>query len=211
MFRELDVGQSALLADIAMCINYYRLFSPGLYCCIHATVQLADGTRLVPGVVVQVNHGPLKQCEPDDCFNGPPNFVLDVFPVDDMLDYEDRRGCFERHGVIEYVALRLTEPVEWIWNRLIEGKFSVIETADHELIMSAALPGLWIPSHALKHRDWWTIMATIARGVSRVGHHEFMDTIWNAGKDRTEEEIRRTIDDYQSGRMGRIASSSQAR
>lgn len=54
-------------------------------------------------------------------------------------------------------------------------------------------------------------MATIARGASRVGHHEFMDTIWNAGKDRTEEEIRRTIDDYQSGRMGRIASSSQAR
>jgi hypothetical protein len=25
MFRELDVGQSALLTDIAMCINYYRL------------------------------------------------------------------------------------------------------------------------------------------------------------------------------------------
>ena len=64
MFRELDVGQSALLTDIAMCINYYRLFSPGLYCCIHATVQLDDGTRFCPGVVVQVNHGPLKQCDP---------------------------------------------------------------------------------------------------------------------------------------------------
>jgi hypothetical protein len=25
MFRELDVGQSALLTDIAMCINHYRL------------------------------------------------------------------------------------------------------------------------------------------------------------------------------------------
>ena len=47
MFRELDVGQSALLTDIAMCINYYRLFSPGLYCCVHATVQL-DGDRGTP-------------------------------------------------------------------------------------------------------------------------------------------------------------------
>jgi hypothetical protein len=84
--------------------------------------------------------------------------------------------------VIEYVALRLTEPVEWIWNRLIDGKFSVIETADHELIMSTALPGLWIPSYALKHRDWWAIMGAIARGVSRVGHHDFMNTIWKAGK-----------------------------
>jgi hypothetical protein len=65
MFRELDVGQSALLTDIAMCVNYYRLFSPGLYCCIHAKVQLDDATRFCPGVVGQVNHGPLKLCDPD--------------------------------------------------------------------------------------------------------------------------------------------------
>jgi hypothetical protein len=99
MFRELDVGQSALLTDLAMCINYYRLFSPGLYCCVHATVQLDDSTRFCPGIVVQVNHGPLKQCDPGpsyDCFKGPPNFVLDVFPEDDLLDYEHRRECFER-------------------------------------------------------------------------------------------------------------------
>jgi hypothetical protein len=35
MFRELDVGQSALLTDIAMCINYYRLFSPGWPFTVH--------------------------------------------------------------------------------------------------------------------------------------------------------------------------------
>jgi hypothetical protein len=58
-----------------------------------------------------------------------------------LLDCEHRRDCFERHRVIEYVALRLKEPVEWLWNRLIDGKFSVIETADHELIMSTALHG----------------------------------------------------------------------
>ena len=51
-----------------------------MYCCIHATVQLDDGTRFCPGIVMQVNHGPLKQCEPDNGFKGPPNFVLDVFP-----------------------------------------------------------------------------------------------------------------------------------
>lgn len=202
MFRELDVGQSALLTDIAMCINYYRLFSPGLYCCVHATVQFDDGTRFCPGIIVQVNHGPLKQCEPDDVFKGPPNFVLDVFG-DDMLDYEHRRECFERAGVIEYVALRLAEPFEWIWNRLIDGKFSEIKTADNELIMSAALPGLWIPSYALKSGNWWAIMAAIARGVSRVGHHQFMDTI--CGKNRTEEENRQAIDAYKSGQMGQWA------
>jgi hypothetical protein len=187
MFRELDVGQSALLTDIAMCINYYRLFSPGLYCCIHASVQLDEGTRLCPGLIVMVNHGRLKQCDPGpeyDVFRGPPNFVLDVFPGDDWLDYESRRDCFERNRVLEYVAVRHTEPVEWIWNRLQDGKFAAIEAADNELIMSTALPGLWIPPQALRHRDWWAVMGAIARGVSRVGHHDFMETIWKAGKSR---------------------------
>jgi hypothetical protein len=204
MFRELDVGQSALLTDIAMCINYYRLFTPGLYCCVHATVQLDDATRFCPGLIVQVNHGPLNQCEAGDIFKGPPNFVLDVFPGDDLLDYEHRRECFERAKVIEYVALRWPEQIEWIWNRLIDGKFSEIKTADNELIMSTALPGLWIPSYALKNGNWWAIMAAIARGVSRVGHHEFMDTICKGGH-RTPEELRQALHDYQSGRMGQNA------
>lgn len=52
MIRELDVGQSALLTDIAMCLNYYRLFSPGLYCCIQAAVQLDEVARLFPGVIL---------------------------------------------------------------------------------------------------------------------------------------------------------------
>ena len=204
MLRELDVGQSALLTDLAMCINYYRLFSPGCYCCVHATVRLDDGTQFCPGIVVQVNHGPLKQCDPGpsyDCFKGPPNFVLDVFG-DDLLDYEQRRDCFERARVIEYVVVQLKEPVEWIWNRLINGKFSVIETAENELIMSTALPGLWISPQALKHRNWWAVMGAIERGVSRLGHHEFMDTIWN---ERTQEQTRQAIHDYQSGRMGNRA------
>jgi hypothetical protein len=201
MIRELDVGQSALLTDLAMCINYYRLFSPGCYCCVHVTVQLDDNIRLCPGIVVQVNHGPLKQSTPGpsyDVFQGPPNFVLDVFG-DDLSDYEHRRECFERARVIEYVAVRLSEPLEWTWHRLIDGKFAVIEAADNELIMSAALPGLWIPAGALKRRDWWAVMGAIGRGVSRLGHHEFMDTIW---KDRSPEETRQTIADYHSGRMG---------
>jgi hypothetical protein len=48
--------------------------------------------------------------------------------------------------------------------------------------MSSALPGLWIPAQALKDRDWWAVMAAIGRGVSRVGHHEFMETIWKPEK-----------------------------
>ena len=185
MFDELEIGESALLTDIAMCINYYRLFSPGLYCCVHATVQFDDGTRVCPGLVVMANHGVHKQCEPGpdyDVFKGPPNFVLDVFPADDLLDYELRRATFEQQGVLEYVAVRHTEPVSWIWNRRIEGTFAVVETADNEFIMSSALPGLWVPAYALKHRDWWAVMAAIARGVSRVDHHNFMHAIWNPGK-----------------------------
>ena len=178
MTRELDVGQSALLTDIAMCVNYYRLFSPGLYCCTLVPVQLDAQTRLIPSVLVMVNHGKHKQCsvDPDgEFFVGPPNFVLDVFPGDDLLDYEERRGCYERAGVLAYVALHDTQ---CRWNRLIEGKFQLIAEDDPGMIRSTALPGLWIPTEALKNRNWWTIMGSIAQGVTRRGHHDLMETIW---------------------------------
>lgn len=80
--------------------------------------------------------------------------------------------------MVEYVAVKRTDSLEWIWNRRIDGQFRVIETPDDELIMSTALPGLWIPPIALRHRDWWAVTAAIARGVTREGHHVFMRTIW---------------------------------
>ena len=181
MTRELDVGQSALLTDIAMCVNYYRLFSPGLYCCMHVPVQLDEETRLCPGVVVMVNHGKHKQCSVDETqcfFSGPPNFVLDVFPGDDMLDYEYRRACYERAQVIEYVALQDTESAPCLWNRLVDGRFTLIEEDDPGMIRSTALPGLWIPTEALKHRNRWSIMGSIAQGVTRLRHHDLMESIW---------------------------------
>ena len=202
MFRELDVGQSALLTDIAMCINYYRLFSPGLYCCIHSIVEFDDGKRFCPGIIVQVNHGPLRQCDPavGRLLQRTAQFHSGRLRRRRSGRVRTQARSFERAQVFEYVAARLTDPVEWTWNRLVDGKFSVIEAADNELILSAALPGLWIPSFALKHRNWWSIMAAIARGVSRVGHHQFMDTI--CGRPRTEEENRQVILDYRSGQMG---------
>ena len=183
MPRELTIGESALITDLSLCLNYYRLFSPGLYCCTHVTVELDDGNRFQPDVMLMVNHGRFKQAESVNdyqFFRGPPNFVLDVFPAGDMLDYDDRRASYERAGVIEYVAVRDTQPLTWAWNRLTDGEFQEIE-ADHEqTILSSALPGLWIRTHDLRKRDWWSIMATIARGVTRKGHHEYMDAIWNA-------------------------------
>ena len=179
---ELDVSRSAIMTDIAMCLAYYRSFSPGLYCCTHVPVQLDESTRLTPGVLLMVNYGKHKQCSVDPAqkfFVGPPNFVLDVFSSDeDPTDYEHRRGCFERARVLEYVALRDTDPLSYSWNRLVDGRFTLVEADDPGMIRSTALPGLWIPTTALAERNWWAIMGAIAQGVTRLGHHDLMESIW---------------------------------
>ena len=46
---ELGVHQSALLTDLALCINRYRLFSPGFYVCVLPKVQLSAKGLLGPG------------------------------------------------------------------------------------------------------------------------------------------------------------------
>jgi hypothetical protein len=45
---ELGVHQPALLTDLALCINRYRLFSPGWYVCVMAKVQLSADEWEVP-------------------------------------------------------------------------------------------------------------------------------------------------------------------
>jgi len=177
---ELATHQSALLTDLALCINHYRLFTPGIYVCIHVPVVLDAHTRIVPGLVSMVNYGRLRQCEPlEHGFQGPPNFVLDVFVAGDLSEYERRRALFGRFGVTEYVAVEERESPVLHWNREEAGRFHTVEPDASGMIRSKALPGLWIPTDALAHRDWWTILAAIDRGITRRGHHEFQETIWH--------------------------------
>ncbi|MEM7387607.1 MAG: hypothetical protein AAF514_21950 [Verrucomicrobiota bacterium] len=180
--QELSLSQSALLTDLAYCVNRYRLFTPGIYVCVHASVELEEGTRLVPGLVAMVNHGRLKQCEAtEDGFVGPPNFVLDVFKESEMEDYEKRWAAFAAGGVIEYVAVTEAPSgeVRCLWNRHDGASFERIDPDEDGVIKSKALPGLWFYSEKLQDRDWWAIGDLIDRGISRLGHHEFMETIWH--------------------------------
>ncbi len=179
----MNIGQSALLTDIAMCLNYYRLFSPGLYCCVLAPVQLDSENQIRPGVMLMVNYGKHKTSDPDadyEVFQGPPNLVADVFSGNDQEAYLRRRSLMESSGVEEYLALMDGSELTWKWNRLVEKNYQSLEPEQDHVIRSVAMPGLWFPYDAFRQRDWWQIMAAIARGVTRRGHHELMDSIWNA-------------------------------
>lgn len=164
---ELGVHQSCLLTDLALCINRYRLFSPGWYVCVMARVQLSADEFEVPGLVAMVNYGRMKQCEVgDEVFVGPPNFILDVFYSPDDPDYLRRHERFARFGVQEYfVAFVDDSPVQW--HRLEAGSYSLVEPDADGILRSQAMPNLWIPLAALQERDWWMILAYIERGVSR--------------------------------------------
>jgi hypothetical protein len=165
---ELGVHQSALLTDLALCINRYRLFSPGWYVCVLARVQLSADEAEVPGLVAMVNYGRKKQCEVrDEVFHGAPNFVLDVFDSQDDPDYVRRRERFEKAGVTEYFVAFDGDPLEFLWHRLEEGSYRLVAPDPDGVLRSQALPNLWLPQKGLESRDWWTILGCIERGVSR--------------------------------------------
>ena len=177
---ELSISKSVLLTDYALCINKYRLSTPGIYVCIHVPVELEDGTRIVPGLVAMVNHGRLKQCEPaESCFKGPPNFVFDVFDKDELDEYQSRRASFEKYGVTEYVAVIADEHWTCHWNRYDGEKFEEVSPNEEGVIKSKALPGLWFSTKYAANRDWWALVDSIEQGVTRLGHHEFMETIFH--------------------------------
>jgi hypothetical protein len=114
--------------------------------------------------------------------------VLDVFVAGDLAEYERRRSLFEQFGVTEYVAVEDTPCPILHWNRAENGRFQTIESDAADMIRSKALPGLWIPTDALAKRDWWTILASIEHGVTRLGHHEHQETIWHKNSRPTHEQ-----------------------
>jgi len=165
---ELGVHQSALLTDLALCINRYRLFSPGWYVCVLAKVQLTPEESEVPGLVAMVNYGRKKQCEVrDEVFHGPPNFILDVFFSKDDETFLRRRDRFCKAGVHEYFVAFRDDPVEVMWHRLEDGRFNLVQPDEDGILRSQALPNLWMPLKALQDRDWWAVLGCIERGVSR--------------------------------------------
>src|SRR4029077_1504841 len=125
---ELGVHQAALLTDLALCVNRYRLFSPGWYVCVLAKVQLAPEVSEVPGLVAMFIYGRRKQCEVrDEVFHGPPNFVLDVFYTKDDQDFLRRRDRFCKSGLHEYLVAFDDEPVELLWHRLDANCYRLVE------------------------------------------------------------------------------------
>ena len=165
---SLGVHQSALLTDLALCINRYRLVSPGWYVCVMAKVQLNSDESEVPGLVAMVNYGRKKQCEVDDeVFKGPPNYILDVFDSREDPDFIRRRERFCKAGVHEYFVAIQDEPVDLLWYRLESGSYSLVEPDEDGILRSQALPNLWLPHLGLLDRDWWAVLGCIERGVSR--------------------------------------------
>src|SRR5438094_9613644 len=134
---ELGVHQSALLTDLALCVNRYRLFSPGWYVCVLPKVQLSPEEWEVPGLVAMVNYGTKKQCEVrDEVFQGAPNFVLDVFDSKDDEVFLRRRERFCKYGVCEYIVALNSEPVMLLWHRLESSGYRPIEPDDDGIIRS---------------------------------------------------------------------------
>jgi hypothetical protein len=165
---ELGVHRSALLTDLALCINRWRLLSPGWYVCVLARVQLSPEEWEVPGLVAMVNYGRKKQCAVrDEVFHGPPNFVLDVFESADDPEFLRRLERFARHGVTEYAVAINDESVKLLWHRLNGGSYQIVQPDDDGVLRSQALPNLWTPLQAAQDRDWWAVLGCIERGVSR--------------------------------------------
>ena len=179
MSSRLKIYESALLTDLAMCINHYRMHTPGLNAVVCVEVQLPSNQSVPVDIAAQVNYGPHKQCTVPDggaFFIGAPNLIVDLYR--DEEKYKQRLVLFAEAGVQEYACVTNGETLMTRWNRLVDGTYQPIDMDASDTLMSEALPGLWIPKPALCRRDWWSILAAIDQGVTRKPHHEFMQTIW---------------------------------
>ena len=175
-----SIGKSALLTDLGMCINHYRLRTVGLFACINVGVKIEEEI-IYPDLIVTIGQGNSKQCSPDfenNYFVGPPNFILEIRDDFKSQAFKDRKKLFASSGVQEYFIVN-EDLSKFEWNRLVDNKFKTIKPDKAGLIKSTSLPGMWIPIPALKNGDFFNIIGSIEHGLTRRDHHQLMDSIWN--------------------------------
>ena len=71
----------------------------GLYACINGGVKFSN-QLLYPDMIVMINSGRMKQCDPDyenDYFVGPPNFILEVQDEPEVI--KDRKQLYSVVGL----------------------------------------------------------------------------------------------------------------
>jgi hypothetical protein len=175
-----DHGEPA--SDLGGWLFHYKLHTPGVRSPIDTTVKLGpyaepqpDGQLRIPAEL-----GGRTRVDDSGFITGPPELVAEVARSSRSFDLNEKKGDYDRAGVLEYLAIEL-EPnlIHWFVRR--GGRFVRLKPGSDGVYRSQVFPGLWLDPAALFAEDRRKLIRVLNRGLRTPEHAAFVARLKAAG------------------------------
>jgi Uma2 family endonuclease len=173
---KMNHGQHHALV-MAWIVNYWAA-TPGTRTSDNQTVILGEWSEPQPDAILMIDSSRRGQAEvsPEDYVVGPPELIVEVASSSEAYDMHQKRGDYERAGVLEYVVVLLREQaVRWFVLR--DGAYHDLPADADGVFRSHVFPGLWLDGEGLLRLDGPRVLGLLQQGLQDPSHAAFVKAL----------------------------------
>lgn len=161
----------------------YRAHTPGVRGGDNSSLRLDMANMPQPDSYLRIESergGKSRLCD-DGIIDGPPELIAEIAASSVSRDLHDKLQAYQRNLVDEYLVFRTLDG-EIDWFQSVDGNYQKLP-ADHGILRSRILPGLWLNVSAAINNDAASVLATLQQGIDSDEHRQFADRLKSIGQD----------------------------
>jgi Uma2 family endonuclease len=160
---------------VATWLDRYEQFTTGVKGAGNPTVQLDLQGEPQPDHILFIlpEYGGQTTVDTDGYLTGPPELVVEIARSSRRYDLKDKKGDYQRAGVLEYLVIELDpNRIHWFIRR---GKrFQRLSPGPDGIYRSEVFPGLWLDAKAIFAGDRARRDEVLEMGLATPEHAEFV-------------------------------------
>jgi Uma2 family endonuclease len=164
-------------------LNEYSVATPGVEAGAEATAILGEESEPQPDITLRINQesGGQSTLDENQYVIGSSEMFVEIAHSTRAIDMNQKRGDYERAGVLEYVVLCVEEQ-EIHWFHFPSG--GRIRANREGVFRSKVFPGLWLNGPALLALDYLAMKRTLEQGLASKAHAAFVKRLERARRRR---------------------------
>lgn len=154
---------------------YYKTLTPGVHSPNNATVKLDHRGEPQPDcqLFIPAELGGQVSIDERGYITGAPELVTEVARSSRRFDLNEKKGDYERAGVLEYVVVELDpDRIHWFIRR--GDHFEDLSAGPDGIYRSEIFPGLWLDAEAFYTEDLPRLLQVLDQGLATPDHAAFV-------------------------------------
>jgi Uma2 family endonuclease len=154
-----------LVSLLAGWLDRYAEATPGIDPLAKPSLRLGPFDEPQPDLLLRVREGGMSHIDADRYVAGPPELVIEIAHSSVAHDLHDKKDCYERHGVREYLVV-LVEEQEVRWFARDGARYVRLTPEADGTLRSRVFPGLWLDPRALFAGERARLSAVLREGLA---------------------------------------------